>query len=47
MIPLFLDHYTEYVGTMILQTLVTDDLLTGCDIVEYLDLHIIFVQPYT
>jgi len=44
--PLFLDHYAEYVGTMILQTLVTVDLLTGCDIMEYLNLHIVFVQPY-
>lgn len=46
MMPLFLDHYAEYIGTMILQTLVTVDLLTGCDIMEYLNLHIVFVQPY-
>jgi len=44
--PLFLDHYAEYVGTTILETLVTVDLLTGCDNEEYLNLHILFVQPY-
>jgi hypothetical protein len=46
MMPLFLDHYAEYVGTTILETLVTVDLLTGCDNEEYLNLHILFVQPY-
>jgi len=29
--PLLLDHFAEYEGTIILQALVTVDLLTGCD----------------
>jgi hypothetical protein len=39
MMPPFLDHYAEYECIIILQTLVTVDLLTGCD-------NILFVQPY-